>query len=81
MNKDPANSKTNKNGNSDSAKVKFSETAEGEVKTVSIIIDPSVRHKYGRRSTVCEALLGNNFQLLNRKSDIFRSVQIGNWLL
>lgn len=54
MNKD----KTARNGNADSAKVKFSETAEGETKIVSVMIDPLVRHKYGRRSTVCEALLG-----------------------
>lgn len=58
MNKDATNSKSAKVGNSDSAKVKFSETAEGEVKIVSVLIDPSGRHKYGRRSTVCEALLG-----------------------
>ncbi|KAJ6645234.1 Protein inturned, partial [Pseudolycoriella hygida] len=59
MNKDASNSKTtNKGGSSDSAKVKFSETAEGEVKNVTVLIDPLVRHKYGRRSTVCEALLG-----------------------
>lgn len=60
MNKDATNSKTTKpgTGTSDSAKVKFSETAEGEIKIVSVMIDPLVRHKYGRRSTVCEALLG-----------------------
>lgn len=58
MNKSTSHSKSTKNGNSDSAKVKFSETAEGEVKVVNVLIDPSVRHKYGRRSSVCEALLG-----------------------
>lgn len=58
MNKDAANSKATKIGISDNAKVKFSETAEGEVKIVTVLIDPLVRHKYGRRSTVCEALLG-----------------------
>lgn len=57
MNKSTSsNTKTTKIA--DSAKVKFSETAEGEVKIVNVLIDPSVRHKYGRRSTVSEALLG-----------------------
>lgn len=58
MNKESSNAKGTKNGNVDSAKVKFSETAEGEVKIVTVMIDPLVRHKYGRRSSVCEALLG-----------------------
>lgn len=39
-------------------KVKFNEMAEGEVKEITVFIDPSLRHKYGRRTSVSEALLG-----------------------
>lgn len=39
-------------------KVTFSETAEGEMKEVVIFIDPANRHRFGRRSTPSEAILG-----------------------
>lgn len=42
----------------DTTKVKFSELAEGEIKEVNIFIDPAIRHKFGRRTSVCEALCG-----------------------
>lgn len=42
----------------DTTKVKFSELAEGEIKEMSIFIDPAIRHKFGRRTSVCEALCG-----------------------
>lgn len=92
MNKDTTNSKTAKHGNSDSAKVKFSETAEGEVKIVTVMIDPLVRHKYGRRSSVCEALLGVVTSVAEGKRiiiDGFRPnsmlsqdkvIKVGDWL-
>lgn len=92
MNKDATNAKTTKHGHSDSAKVKFSETAEGEVKIVTVMIDPLVRHKYGRRSTVCEALLGVATSFAEGKRiiiDGFRPnsmlsqdkvVKVGDWL-
>lgn len=38
--------------------VKFSEIPEGEVKQLRCILDPSQRHKFGRRASVAEALLG-----------------------
>lgn len=44
--------------NSDSTKVKFSEIAQGELKSLLIEIDPAMRHKYGRRASVSEAILG-----------------------
>ncbi|XP_037048340.1 protein inturned [Bradysia coprophila] len=91
MNKDTS-VKTAKPGNSDSAKVKFSETAEGEVKIVSVMIDPSVRHKYGRRCTVCEALLGvvtsfaegkrviiDGFRP-NSQLSLNKVIKVGDWL-
>lgn len=91
MNKD-VSTKTAKLGNSDSTKVKFSETAEGEVKIVSVMIDPSVRHKYGRRCTVCEALLGvitssaegkrviiDGFRP-NSQLSLNKVIKVGDWL-
>lgn len=42
----------------ESAKVKFREIAEGEIKEIRVLIDPSMRHKYGRRASVSEAILG-----------------------
>lgn len=91
MNKSTSNSKSTKIGNSDSVKVKFSETAEGEVKVVNVLIDPSVRHKYGRRSTVCEALLGVVTSSVDKRIiiDGFRPnsmlsqdkvIKVGDWL-
>lgn len=44
--------------NSESTKVKFSEIAQGELKELNIFIDPSLRHKFGRRASVSEAILG-----------------------
>lgn len=42
----------------DSTKVKFSEISEGELKHISVFIDPAMRHKFGRRASVAEAILG-----------------------
>lgn len=84
--------KATKPGNPDSAKVKFSETAEGEVKIISVIIDPSVRHKYGRRCSVCEALLGvvtssteSNRVIIdgfrpNSQLSLNKVIKVGDWL-
>lgn len=38
--------------------MKFSEIAEGELKHISVLIDPAMRHKFGRRASVAEAILG-----------------------
>lgn len=38
--------------------MKFSEIAEGELKHISVFIDPAMRHKFGRRASVAEAILG-----------------------
>lgn len=43
---------------SDSTKVKFSEISEGEIKEIKVLVDPSMRHKFGRRASVAEAILG-----------------------
>lgn len=51
--------KTSGTGEKDSTtKVKFNELAEGEVKEITVFLDPSMRLKYGRRTSVSEALLG-----------------------
>lgn len=39
-------------------KVKFNEMVEGEMKEILIYIDPAARQKFGRRTSVSEALLG-----------------------
>lgn len=44
--------------NATTTSVKFSEIAEGEVKQLRCTIDPTQRHKFGRRASVAEALLG-----------------------
>lgn len=44
--------------NAGDVKVKFREIAEGEIKEIRVLIDPSMRHKYGRRASVSEAILG-----------------------
>lgn len=38
--------------------VKFHEITEGEIKQLRCIVDPAQRHKFGRRASVAEALLG-----------------------
>lgn len=48
----------NTQSNAGDAKVKFREIAEGEIKEIRVLIDPSMRHKYGRRASVSEAILG-----------------------
>ena len=42
----------------ENTKVKFSEIAEGEIKEIILYIDPSMRHKFGRRTSLTEAILG-----------------------
>lgn len=49
---------TTSTATADSAKVKFSDIAEGELKQISVFIDPAMRHKFGRRASVAEAILG-----------------------
>lgn len=74
-------------------KVKFSEMAEGEVKEITVFIDPSRRLKYGRRTSVAEALLGvsvcpfpNSSRIMiagympNSEISQIRAIKIGDWL-
>lgn len=42
----------------DNTKVKFSEITEGEIKEIMVFIDPAMRHKFGRRTSAAEAILG-----------------------
>lgn len=86
------------NGNSNSiakepTKVKFSELIEGETKEVTIFIDPSVRHKFGRRTSVCEALCGISVcpfpasqrimvagYMPNSATNQDKGIKVGDWL-
>lgn len=74
-------------------KVKFNEMAEGEVKEITVFIDPSLRHKYGRRTSVSEALLGVSVCPFPESSRIMiagympnseisqnKAIKIGDWL-
>lgn len=74
-------------------KVKFNEMAEGEVKVITVFIDPSMRLKYGRRTSVAEALLGVSVCPFPDSSRIMiagympnseisqdKAIKIGDWL-
>lgn len=74
-------------------KVKFNEMAEGEVKEITVFIDPSMRLKYGRRTSVAEALLGVSVCPFPDSSRIMiagympnsevsqdKAIKIGDWL-
>lgn len=74
-------------------KVKFNEMAEGEVKQITVFIDPSLRHKYGRRTSVSEALLGVSVcpfpdstrimiagYMPNSEVSQNKAIKIGDWL-
>lgn len=73
-------------------KVKFNEM-EGEVKEITVFIDPSMRLKYGRRTSVSEALLGVSVCPFPDSSRIMiagympnseisqdKAIKIGDWL-
>lgn len=92
-NKSHANKNEQASGGDTTNKVKFNELAEGELKEVTIFIDPTMRHKFGRRTTLAEALLGISlcpFPNSNRimiagympNSEISQEkvVKIGDWL-
>lgn len=74
-------------------KVKFNEMAGGEVKEITVFIDPAMRHKYGRRTSVSEALLGVSVCPFPDSSRIMiagympnseisqdKAIKIGDWL-
>lgn len=74
-------------------KVKFNEMAGGEVKEITVFIDPSMRLKYGRRTSVAEALLGVSVCPFPDSSRIMiagympnseisqdKAIKIGDWL-
>lgn len=74
-------------------KVKFNEMVEGELKELTVFIDPSMRNKFGRRTTLAEALLGvsvcpfpnsNRIMIAGymRNSEISqaKAIKIGDWL-
>ncbi|XP_069695408.1 protein inturned isoform X2 [Periplaneta americana] len=74
-------------------KVTFQDWQEGEVREVSISVDPRGRHNLGRRATLCETLLGlviSTFAdgtrimvagfIPNGEAIKHRSIKIGDWL-
>lgn len=74
-------------------KVKFNELAEGELKEITVFIDPSMRHKFGRRTSVAEALLGVSVcpfpdsarimiagYMPNSEISQDKAIKIGDWL-
>lgn len=74
-------------------KVKFNEMVEGEMKELIIYIDPAARHKYGRRTSISEALLGlstcpfpNSQRIMiagympNAEICHEKAIKIGDWL-
>lgn len=74
-------------------KVKFNEMAEGEMKEITVFIDPSMRHKFGRRTSVAEALLGVSVcpfpdstrimiagYMPNAEISQDKAIKIGDWL-
>lgn len=75
------------------AKVKFGELNKGEIKDVSIYIDPSARHTFGRRTSLCEALCGISICTFPDSQNIMvagfmpnstigqeKSIKVGDWL-
>lgn len=74
-------------------KVKFNEMVEGELREITVFIDPSMRHKFGRRTSVAEALLGvsvcpfpDSTRLMiagympNAEISQDKAIKIGDWL-
>lgn len=74
-------------------KVKFNESAEGEVKEITVFLDPSRRLRYGRRTSVAEALLGVSVCPFPDSSRIMiagympnseisqdKAIKVGDWL-
>lgn len=74
-------------------KVKFNEMADGEIKEITVFIEPSMRHKYGRRTSVSEALLGVSVcpfpdstrimiagYMPNSEVSQNKAIKIGDWL-
>ncbi|KAJ9581084.1 hypothetical protein L9F63_023741 [Diploptera punctata] len=74
-------------------KVTFQDWQEGEVRDVSIAVDPKGRHNLGRRATLCETLLGLVISTFADETRIMvagfipngeaikhRSIKIGDWL-
>lgn len=74
-------------------KVKFNEHAEGEIKELSVFIDPAMRQKFGRRATPAEALLGisicpfpNSQRIMiagympNPEMSQDKTIKVGDWL-
>lgn len=74
-------------------KVTFLDHQEGEIREVTLHVDPQNRAKYGRRSTIVEALLGLNITTFSDGHRIMvagfvpdgqavkqRNIKIGDWL-
>lgn len=85
--------KSDQPGGDSTNKVKFNEMVEGELKEITVFIDPSMRHKFGRRTTLAEALLGvsvcpfpNSNRIMiagympNSEISQAKAIKIGDWL-
>lgn len=84
---------SNQINDKDNNKVKFNELAEGELKELTIFINPSMRNKFGRRTSVSEALLGLSICPFPNSQRIMiagympsseisqdKAIKIGDWL-
>lgn len=79
---------------SNSSKVTFNETFNGEVKEIKLEINPENRNRFGRRSTLSESILGLSLTAFTDKNRLmvenilpnFNSkdripIKIGDWLI
>ncbi|XP_055694691.1 protein inturned [Lutzomyia longipalpis] len=70
------------------SKVTFRETSTGQIKELTVTIDPARRHKFGRRTTISESLLGiatcpfpdGERVMVAGFSSILQSVKVGDWI-
>ncbi|XP_059622664.1 protein inturned [Phlebotomus argentipes] len=69
-------------------KVTFRETSTGQVKELTILVDPARRHKFGRRTSISESLLGistcpfpdGERVMVAGFSSVLQSVKVGDWI-
>ncbi|XP_015599831.1 protein inturned [Cephus cinctus] len=87
-----AESQQQKGGNG-SKEVTFRDSQAGEIRYVTLLVDPDKKHKLGRRATLCEAYLGITPSTFSDKVRVMvagfisdgeairnKSIKIGDWL-
>ncbi|GAB0097160.1 Protein inturned [Sergentomyia squamirostris] len=70
------------------SKVTFSETSTGQIKDLTLVVDPSMRHKFGRRTGLSESLLGistcpfpdGQRVMVAGFSSALQLVKVGDWI-